>query len=90
MAAGRYGDEVEEMDWSVGQIVDALERLGLSDDTFVVFSSDHGGHLEDRDRHGNVAGGYNGIYRGACGAGAARSESRGTRGPESRLLDSLL
>ena len=52
------------MDWSVGEILNALDRLGIADNTFVVFTSDHGGHLEERGRAGNVEGGYNGIYRG--------------------------
>ena len=40
--AGLYGDAVEEIDWSVGQILQALVRLGLDDKTLVVFSSDNG------------------------------------------------
>lgn len=41
-AAGAYGDAVEELDWSVGEILAALKRLGLEKDTLVVFSSDNG------------------------------------------------
>ena len=41
-AGGRYGDVVEEMDWSVGEILKALKRLGLDRDTIVFFSSDNG------------------------------------------------
>ncbi len=41
-AAGPYGDAVEELDWSVGEILAALKRLGLDKDTLVVFSSDNG------------------------------------------------
>jgi uncharacterized sulfatase len=40
--AGRYGDAVQEIDWSVGQILDTLQQLGLDDKTLVVFSSDNG------------------------------------------------
>ena len=36
--AGHYGDVVEEIDWSVGQIVATLERLGLADNTLIVFT----------------------------------------------------
>ena len=64
---GRYGDEVEELDWSVGQVLDALDRLGLRDDTFVYFSSDNGGHRDEQDSEGNREGGWNGIYRGKLG-----------------------
>jgi arylsulfatase A-like enzyme len=41
-ANGRYGDTVEEIDWSTGQILQCLERLGLSDKTLVIFTSDNG------------------------------------------------
>ena len=39
---GLYGDVVEELDWSVGEIVNALEQEGLSQNTLVVFTSDNG------------------------------------------------
>lgn len=41
-AAGDYGDAVEEVDWSVGEVLAALKRLGLDRDTIVFFSSDNG------------------------------------------------
>jgi len=41
-AGGLYGDVVEELDWSVGRILDTLERLGLDGDTLVVVTSDNG------------------------------------------------
>ena len=41
-AAGLYGDVIEEIDWSVGQILHTLEQLGLDDRTLVIFSVDHG------------------------------------------------
>ena len=40
--AGLYGDAVQELDWSVGQVLGALAALGLSEKTLVVFSSDNG------------------------------------------------
>ena len=40
--AGRYGDTVEEIDWSVGQILDCLERNGLDENTLIFFTSDNG------------------------------------------------
>ena len=40
--AGIYGDVIEEIDWSVGQVMAALERAGLSERTLVVFTSDNG------------------------------------------------
>ena len=40
--AGPYGDTIEEIDWSVGQVVAALERLGLAESTLLLFTSDNG------------------------------------------------
>ena len=39
---GRFGDNVEEMDHSVGQILTLLEELGIENDTAVFFTSDNG------------------------------------------------
>lgn len=39
---GLYGDVVEEIDWSVGQVLDALRETGLASDTLVFFTSDNG------------------------------------------------
>jgi arylsulfatase A-like enzyme len=41
-ANGRYGDSVEEIDWSTGQILDCLKRLELESNTLVIFTSDNG------------------------------------------------
>ena len=40
--AGGYGDFVVETDWSCGQLLKALERNGLEDNTIVIFTSDNG------------------------------------------------
>ena len=40
--AGLYGDVVEEIDWSVGEVLGALKKQGLDDNTVVMFSSDNG------------------------------------------------
>ncbi|NXB78359.1 STS sulfatase, partial [Donacobius atricapilla] len=61
---GLYGDAVEEMDWSVGQILDVLAKHNLSDKTLVYFTSDQGAHVEEISSTGEVHGGYNGIYKG--------------------------
>ncbi len=39
---GAYADAVEEMDWSVGQVVQALETAGIEEDTLCIFTSDNG------------------------------------------------
>jgi arylsulfatase A len=40
---GSYGDWVEEVDWSVGQVLDAVRELKLDAKTLVIFTSDNGG-----------------------------------------------
>jgi uncharacterized sulfatase len=40
--AGLYGDVVEELDDSVGAVMDALHRAGVADDTLVITTSDNG------------------------------------------------
>ncbi len=40
--AGAYGDVVQELDWSVGQVLDAVQRNELTDNTVIVFTSDNG------------------------------------------------
>ncbi|MCG8509949.1 MAG: arylsulfatase, partial [Rhodospirillales bacterium] len=42
---GRYGDFIHELDWMVGQILAALEKIGEADNTLVIFTSDNGGML---------------------------------------------
>jgi arylsulfatase A-like enzyme len=39
---GLYGDVIEELDWSVGQVLQALKRNGLEENTLVIFTSDNG------------------------------------------------
>ena len=39
---GRFGDVVEEIDWSVGQVVQAIKGRGIEKNTLVIFTSDNG------------------------------------------------
>jgi arylsulfatase A-like enzyme len=41
-ANGHWGDSIEELDWSMGQILSALKRLGLDEKTLVIWTSDNG------------------------------------------------
>jgi arylsulfatase A len=41
-ANGRFGDWVEEVDWSVGRILETIDRLKLDERTLVLFTSDNG------------------------------------------------
>ncbi len=52
---GIYGDVIQEIDWSVGQVLDTLRETGLDENTMVVFTSDNGPWLVF-DQHGGSAG----------------------------------
>lgn len=54
-AGGLYGDVIEEIDWSVGQVLDALRAAGVDRNTLVLFTSDNGPWLPFRS-HGGSAG----------------------------------
>jgi uncharacterized sulfatase len=45
-AGGPYGDAVSEMDWSVGEVVAAVDRLGIAENTLVIVTSDNGPWFE--------------------------------------------
>jgi len=51
---GLRGDVVVEFDWCVGQILEALDRLSLSNNTLVIFSSDNGPVVDDGYQDGAV------------------------------------
>ncbi|MBI5382331.1 MAG: arylsulfatase [Opitutae bacterium] len=44
---GPRGDAIQQLDWSVGQVLAALDRLKLADNTLVIFTSDNGPVLFD-------------------------------------------
>jgi arylsulfatase A len=46
---GWYGDFVEQMDWCVGQVMDALDAQGLTDNTIIIFTSDNGAIYHPRE-----------------------------------------
>ncbi|MFC4701371.1 sulfatase [Glaciecola siphonariae] len=50
--AGLYGDVIMEIDWSTGQLIDALKRKGVYENTLVIYMSDNGPWLT----YGNHAG----------------------------------
>ncbi len=56
--AGLYGDVVETIDWSTGEILSALDKYGLSENTLVIFTSDNGPWFE----------GSSGIFRNRKGS----------------------
>ncbi|MBK1832686.1 sulfatase [Roseibacillus ishigakijimensis] len=61
-AQGLYGDVIQEIDWSTGQILDKLAELDLAENTWVIFTSDNGPWMT----YGNHGGGV-GPLRGSKG-----------------------
>ncbi|MCP4192933.1 MAG: sulfatase [Planctomycetaceae bacterium] len=59
---GLYGDVIEEIDWSVGQVLDTLREVGCDEKTMVVFTSDNGPWLSFR-----LNGGSAGLLRAGKG-----------------------
>ncbi|MCY4158939.1 MAG: sulfatase [Bacteroidetes bacterium] len=59
---GIYGDVIEEIDWSVGQILDVLRETGLDRKTLVIFTSDNGPWLTE-----GLEGGTAGLLRDGKG-----------------------
>jgi arylsulfatase A-like enzyme len=51
---GLFGDVIEEIDWSVGQILDVLRRNKLDDNTLVIFTADNGPWLSYGDHAGSA------------------------------------
>jgi arylsulfatase A-like enzyme len=51
---GLYGDVVQEIDWSVGEIIKTLRTTGLDTNTFVFFTSDNGPWLAMREEGGSA------------------------------------
>ena len=41
-AGGLYGDVIEELDFHIGRVLDSVEELGLSEKTYIIFTSDNG------------------------------------------------
>ncbi len=39
---GRFGDVIEEIDWSVGQVMKAIKDAGVENNTLIIFTSDNG------------------------------------------------
>lgn len=65
--SGLLGDAIEELDWSVGQIMQTLKELRLDDKTLVIFTSDNGAALgSSAPWRGKKATNYEGGVREPC------------------------
>ncbi len=51
---GLYGDVIEEIDWSVGEVLKALRRAGVEKNTWVIFASDNGPWLSYGEHAGSA------------------------------------
>uniref|UniRef100_UPI0035637C71 sulfatase family protein n=1 Tax=Pontiella sp. TaxID=2837462 RepID=UPI0035637C71 len=66
---GLFGDVLEELDWSVGQILETLKETGLAENTLVIFTSDNGPWLSKKEKAGNAGplrDGKFSAYEGGC------------------------
>lgn len=65
---GARGDALLSFDWSVGQVMEALKRLGMDENTIVILSSDNGAVIDDgyKDQAVELLGDHKatGVYRG--------------------------
>lgn len=52
---GKYGDFIQELDWSVGQVLGTLDQLQLTSNTLVVFTSDNGGVVNPGNESASAA-----------------------------------
>lgn len=53
-AQGLYGDVIQEIDWSVGEILKTLKETGLEENTLIIFSSDNGPWINYGDHSGST------------------------------------
>ena len=70
---GLYGDTVEELDFHTGRLLDSLDRLGLRDNTLVIFTTDNGPWSNakiglGKKHNGQIAWGSSGPLRAAKGS----------------------
>ena len=65
---GLRGDAIAQFDWSVGEILDALDKMGLTENTLIILSSDNGPVVDDgyQDRADELLNGHSptGFLRG--------------------------
>ncbi|MGY5850112.1 sulfatase family protein [Salegentibacter sp. F14] len=81
-AGGLYGDVIEELDWSVGEILKALEDNDLDENTIVIFTSDNGPwDLPDRIFVDDIVKPWDGGSSGLLKGGKTNTYEGGLRVP---------
>ncbi len=78
---GIRGDVIQQMDWSVGQVMETLDRLKLTDNTLVIFTSDNGPVVDDGYADGAVEKLNGHVPAGPLRGGKYSSFEGGTRVP---------
>ena len=78
---GYRGDAILQLDWCVGQIVAHVERLGLSENTMIIFCSDNGPVMDDGYRDGALEQLGNHRAAGPLSGGKYSVYEGGTRTP---------
>jgi arylsulfatase A len=61
---GLYGDVIEEIDYNTGRIMDHLKKLGIEENTIVIFTSDNGPWLTVKERGGSALPLFEGKFTG--------------------------
>lgn len=92
-ANGHWGDSVEELDWSMGEILAALKRLKIDEKTLVIWTSDNGAPRRDPPQGSNApyqGWGYNTSEGAMRMPMIARWPGRVPAGKECRELCSML
>jgi arylsulfatase A-like enzyme len=92
-ANGHWGDSVEELDWSMGEILATLKRLNLDERTLVIWTSDNGAPRRDPPQGSNApyqGWGYNTSEGAMRMPMIARWPGRIPAGKECRELCSML
>ncbi|MDD4869171.1 MAG: arylsulfatase [Kiritimatiellae bacterium] len=83
--AGVRGDVVQEFDWSVGKVIETIDKLGLAENTIIIVTSDNGGVLDQNGPdavHGGTEETNNGhAFNGPLRAGKGSAYEGGTRIP---------
>ncbi len=78
---GVRGDAIQQLDWCVGQVMETLDRLRLTDKTLIIFTSDNGPVLDDGYADGAVADANGHIPAGPWRGGKYSTYEGGTRVP---------
>ncbi|MGI9472683.1 MAG: sulfatase family protein [Rubripirellula sp.] len=79
---GLYGDVIEEIDFNVGRVLDAIKKMGIENNTYVIFTSDNGPWLiKNRDHNDGHLSSDHGGSAGPLRSGKVSTFEGGVRVP---------